>query len=131
MKRKKSLDESAAELSGAAFGQEAQLGKPGFSLENDENSALGFVIASGIDFPVTGDAPGIDGGRSERNGDAQRDVATRVFAGNEAAMHAFAMRFGEQRNEEASVAVDPLVNGFMADGATGQIERNAACDQFR
>ena len=89
------------------------------------------MVTGGINFPVAGDTPGINGTRPERDRNTLRDMASGMPARNKAAVHTFAVALWKKRNQESSVAVDPLIDGFVTDGAAGQIKRNTASDQFR
>ena len=130
-KNAKCFDQSAVDMHSAAAWKQAELGEACFSLENDQQRARRFVIAGGVDFPMTDDAPGVDGRGPMRNGNAKRNAASGVFARNKAAMHAFAMTLGKEGNQLTGTAIDPLINGLVTDGETRPVERKASCDQFR
>jgi len=98
---------------------------------DDEQNAVGFVVACGVHLPVTGGTPGIDGIGTHGDGDSQRNVAPGVFAADKPATHAFAMALWKKRDEMTSVGIDPLINGLVADGEGGEIEPDAASDEFR
>ena len=57
-------DETAAKFGRAAASQNAELGKARFPLVNDEQNTTGFVIADGVDFPMSRDAAQGNGGRT-------------------------------------------------------------------
>ena len=44
--------------------------------------------------------------------------------------HAFAMALWKKGNEVSSVGVDPLIDGLVADGKSGAVAADAACDEF-
>ncbi len=99
-------------------------------MDNKQN-AVGFVVACGVYFPVTGGTPGIDRLGAQGDGYALRNVAFGMLAANKPAAHTFAMALWKKRDQVTSVGVDPLIDRFVADGESGEIAADAAGDEFR
>ena len=95
-----------------------------------EQNAMSFMVAGGVNLPVAGATPGLDGARALGDGHAERNVAFGVFAADKTPAHAFAMALWKKGNEVSSVGVEPLIDGLVADGKSGAVAADAACDEF-
>lgn len=121
--------EGVGNVSGAFLGNTSDLSIAGFAFQGSDQGNEALMVADRIDFPVARFLPVVDRLGSVIDRDSLGDMqffmsAVMSFAPT------FAMMPGQKRDQFPSIGIDPLVDGFRADGRCDFFLLSASGDLF-
>lgn len=114
---------------GAFLGDTSDLGIAGFAFQGSDQGDKALMVADGIDFPMARFFSGVDGLGAVLDRDSLGDMqffmpAVMSFA------PAFPVMAGQKRDQFSGLGIDPLVDGFRADGRGDFLLLPASGDLF-
>ena len=112
--RAKSEFERVGEVAGGFLRNSVDSGIAGFAFDRGHQGDEALVVANGIDLPVAGFLPVVDGLGAVLDRNSLGDVQFFMSAVMSFAP-AFAVMTRQKRNQFPGISTDPLVDGFRAD----------------